>query len=150
MKTASLPKSANTCCGKMVGATSAHGHLNISHAAHANPQHWFGFIAVFCPSATLEWKHPKNSLPTVFHSTRRKEFVRIFSGQVQIQEAAASSGSRTPFSKPKESGRNFHGLQWFKHEKQKKNRWEKHIGVHVDVLALRFEPIHKFYSHNTK
>lgn len=31
---------------------------------------------------------------------------------------------------------------------KKKNRWEKHIGVHVDVLALRFEPIHKFYSHN--
>ena len=54
----------------------------ISCFLHANPQHWFGF-AVFCPSATLEWKHPKLSLLPFF--TQRGERILFESSPVKCR-----------------------------------------------------------------
>ena len=109
-------KLCHGCCGKG-GCHISHGHLNISHAFYM-PTLSIGLVSPYFVHQQL-WSGNtrKTRCETVFHSTRRKEFVRIFSSQVQIQEAAASSGSRTPFSKPKESGLNSANMK-----NRKKNR----------------------------
>ena len=87
---------------------------------------------------------------SALNSTRR-----FPSSPSAVQEAAASSGSRTPFSKPKRSiNRKQDEISWyFMHKNWKNKRYtRKAKQVHVDGLSmsiLTFEPI-TIYSCNTK